>query len=162
MQSFTSCLMHVVPFQMCFNLTRIKCFFCKIQFLSCFLTKAVSGWPRCVFPSACLLQVESSSWRRSAGFKIRVSKTFVCIKTIWQTFYLKRCGICTVLSNGWEFTGGGFEHEGCPSSSPLKTGMLDPTPSAKCWSVFHCSIFHTEQVRAPEENTDHGHERRNG
>lgn len=38
----------------------------------------------------------------------------------------------------------GFEHETGSFSIPLETGI-----SAKSLSVFNCSVFHTEQVRAP-------------
>lgn len=58
-----------------------------------------------------------------------------------ETFCLKRCGTCTVLSNSWEFNRGGFEHERCCSSSPLKTGILDPTTSANAELYFTVQFF---------------------
>lgn len=58
---------------------------------------------------------------------------------------MKRCGICRVL-NGWEFNRGGFEREKRHSSSPLKTGMLDPTTSAK--ADLYCTVQNSIQNRS--------------
>lgn len=87
MQSFTSCLMYVVPFRCVSTWLELNVSFVKSDFSAVFNQSSI--WLAKMSLSKCLPQVESSSWRRSAGFKTRVSKTFVCIKTIWQPFIWK-------------------------------------------------------------------------
>lgn len=119
------------------------------------LTKSVSGWPRCAFPSACprlKALAEGGQLGSSSGW----AKHLYALKQSGNLLFEKMWHL-----HSWEFNRGASEHEGCPSSSPLKMGMLHPPTSANADLYLTAQCSH-RTGQSSMENTDHCHESRNG